>query len=275
MGLTTKEISSSSFNDMISSVDRRSEYVENRAGANVRLNNFLTPYTLDDKSSILNAPCGYSNGVYPSLRPVQTFGPELVTNGSFDTDTDWTKISATISEGKATLNVVGGAFCTIYQSISFTSGKQYKFKVQAKGTLGDEIRFSDNLSAAGGLFEIVTLDGTQQSFSFYFTANANSNVIQVSRNTASGDYSFEVDNVSVKEAIDADFDFTRGSAATRVTKDGLIKNVQILSDDLVQNGDFSQIGNELIPDGNFTNQAAVDYWQIADTGGVELSLIHI
>ena len=62
MGLTTKEISSSSFNDMISSVDRRSEYVENRAGANVRLNNFLTPYTLDDKSSILNAPCGYSNG---------------------------------------------------------------------------------------------------------------------------------------------------------------------------------------------------------------------
>ena len=36
-----------------------------------------------------------------------------------------------------------------------------------------------------------------------------------------------------------DFDFTRGSAATRVTKDGLIKNVQILSGELVQNGDFA------------------------------------
>ena len=98
MGLTTKEISSSSFNDMISSVDRRSEYVENRAGANVRLNNFLTPYTLDDKSSILNAPCGYSNGVYPSLRPVKTFGSELVTNGDFSNGTNgWSSGSSTLS----------------------------------------------------------------------------------------------------------------------------------------------------------------------------------
>jgi hypothetical protein len=66
-----------------------------------------------------------------------------------------------------------------------------------------------------------------------------------------------------------DFDFIRGSAATRVNSQGLVENVQILSGNLVQNGDFSQIGSELIPDGNFTNQAAVDYWQIADTGGVE------
>ena len=77
MGLTTKEIGSSSFNDMISSVDRRSEYVENRANANVTLNNFLTPYTLDNKSSILNAPCGYSNGMYASLRPIKTIGPRI------------------------------------------------------------------------------------------------------------------------------------------------------------------------------------------------------
>ena len=102
MGTTTKEIGSSSFNDMISSVDRRSEYVENRAGANVRLNNFLTPYTLDNKSSILNAPCGYSNGVYASLRPSDARGPELVVNGTFDSDSDWTKGTGwSIANGKA------------------------------------------------------------------------------------------------------------------------------------------------------------------------------
>jgi len=65
------------------------------------------------------------------------------------------------------------------------------------------------------------------------------------------------------------FRFNRDSAATRVNKEGLIEQVGYFGPELVQNGDFSELGSELIPDGNFTNQAAVDYWQIADTGGVE------
>ena len=35
-----------------------------------------------------------------------------------------------------------------------------------------------------------------------------------------------------------DFDFSRNSAATRVNAQGLVENVQILSSNLVQNGDF-------------------------------------
>ena len=124
MGLTTKEIGSSSFNDMISSVDRRSEYVENRAGANVTLNNFLTPYTLDNKSSILNAPCGYSNGMYASLRPVQTIGPELITNGDFATDSNWTKGTGwSIANGKASRTAQSGS-TACDQSISLIAGKK-------------------------------------------------------------------------------------------------------------------------------------------------------
>jgi hypothetical protein len=38
---------------------------------------------------------------------------------------------------------------------------------------------------------------------------------------------------------DGDFDFSRNSAATRVNAQGLVENVQILSGDLVSNGDFS------------------------------------
>ena len=56
---------------------------------------------------------------------------------------------------------------------------------------------------------------------------------------------------SVKGGIDADFDFTRGSSATRVNSQGLIENVQILSGNLVQNGDFSQTGSELVTNGAF------------------------
>jgi len=53
------------------------------------------------------------------------------------------------------------------------------------------------------------------------------------------------------EAPYGDFDFSRNSAATRVNAQGLVENVQILSSNLVQNGDFSEEGVELITNGNF------------------------
>jgi L-rhamnose mutarotase len=59
---------------------------------------------------------------------------------------------------------------------------------------------------------------------------------------------------SVKPVLSpfADFDFTRGSSATRVNEQGLIEDVQILSGELVQNGDFEQIGSELVTNGDFS-----------------------
>jgi len=242
MGLTTKEISSSSFNDMISSVDRRSEYVENRAGANVRLNNFLTPYTLDDKSSILNAPCGYSNGVYPSLRPVQTFGPELIdlTQGTAEQPSQWSNITTN------SVNFLTGAAGTRYFNINSTqgtliSGKKYSLTLEISNYSGSDTL---GLSTQGNVSINARFD-TNATHSEVFTSNGQSLRI-FGRATNSATIT-----LSVKEVIDADFDFTRGSAATRVTKDGLIKNVQILSDELVQNGDFEQIGSELITNGDF------------------------
>jgi len=50
-----------------------------------------------------------------------------------------------------------------------------------------------------------------------------------------------------------DFQFSRNSAATRVNAQGLVENVQILSSNLVQNGDFSEEGAEEVSNGSFTN----------------------
>ena len=51
--------------------------------------------------------------------------------------------------------------------------------------------------------------------------------------------------LSVKpENGDGDFTFSRGSAATRVNAQGLVENVQILSPELVSNGNFSQGGQD-------------------------------
>ena len=53
-----------------------------------------------------------------------------------------------------------------------------------------------------------------------------------------------------------DFDFSRNSAATRVNAQGLVENVQILSSNLVQNGDFSEEGSEEVSNGSFSQEGA-------------------
>ncbi len=55
---------------------------------------------------------------------------------------------------------------------------------------------------------------------------------------------------------DGDFDFSRNSAATRVNAQGLVENVQILSGDLVSNGDFSQEGVQEVSNGSFSQEGA-------------------
>ena len=74
--------------------------------------------------------------------------------------------------------------------------------------------------------------------------------------------------LSVKpENGDGDFTFSRGSAATRVNAQGLVENVQIISSELVSNGNFSQEGSELVTNGDFVTDS--DWvkgtgWSISD-----------
>ena len=63
--------------------------------------------------------------------------------------------------------------------------------------------------------------------------------------------------LSIKpENGDGDFTFSRGSAATRVNAQGLVENVQIISEELVSNGDFSQIDTEEVSNGNFSQEGS-------------------
>ena len=48
--------------------------------------------------------------------------------------------------------------------------------------------------------------------------------------------------------------------------DELVSNPNFtMGADLIQNGSLDELGSELIPDGNFTSQSAVDFWSIATT----------
>ena len=63
--------------------------------------------------------------------------------------------------------------------------------------------------------------------------------------------------LSIKpENGDGDFDFQRNSAATRVNAQGLVENVQIISSELVSNGNFSQIGTEEVSNGDFSQEGS-------------------
>jgi len=63
--------------------------------------------------------------------------------------------------------------------------------------------------------------------------------------------------LSIKpENGDGDFTFSRSSAATRVNAQGLVENVQIISPELVSNGNFSQIGTEEVSNGNFSQEGS-------------------
>ena len=60
-----------------------------------------------------------------------------------------------------------------------------------------------------------------------------------------------------------EFDFSRGTSATYVAKDGLIKTAGI-QPNIVNNGDFSELGSELVTNGDFTDWTAdnPDGWTV-------------
>jgi hypothetical protein len=65
-----------------------------------------------------------------------------------------------------------------------------------------------------------------------------------------------------------EFDFSRGSSATYVAKDGLIKTAGLQATNLVNNGDFSELGSELITNGNFDTDSD---WNGVNANGTSIS----
>jgi len=206
------------------------------------------------KASIITTPTAYAEDYLYSIKPAIPFGEELVVNGNFATDSDWTKTSgAVISNGVATITVTSGYFQSIAQSISLSNTKKYRITAVVNGTSGKAVTFVDNSANNGGLTTsngVITFNGQDQNVDITWTANTNSAEIEIIRN-GSGDFSFTVDSVSVKELTDADFDFTRNSTGTRVNEDYLIEDVpyNICRNTEVFNN-WTKIGTPTIEDNN-------------------------
>ena len=163
------------------------------------------------KASIITTPTAYDTGKILSVKPVETYGPELVTNGDFATDSDWIlENGAVINNDSVNIIGVGSRF---RQDVLIV-GKSYRLNYQVVSTNGSAFRFQDGVTA------FTDINQTVGYHIYYFKATGDRVQFQ-----AVGDIDARIDNVSVKEALNADFDFQRNSSATRVGSNGLIQDV--------------------------------------------------
>ena len=183
-----------------------------------------------DKASLIQIPSGYKNGKLYSVKPTPTYGSELVTNGDFSTDSNWTKGTGwTISGGTANFNGANGF--SIYASQNYINGKTYKISYDVLNYVSGGVRISFD----GQVSQTISSNSVNNTF-YHKYNGGNTNIFIQSVGTSQ----LSIDNVSVKEVLkDGDFDFSRSSSATRVNSEGLIETASVLGSELVVNGDFA------------------------------------
>lgn len=125
---------------------------------------------------------------------------QIIKNGSFSSTASWLRTTnAIIANGRLTVTVTGGGYERAYQSVSYIPGRTYRLTAIVNGTATYQMRFRDAADDSGGLpanSGRVVLTGSPQRVEFEFTANANSNLMNIERDVV-GDYSWTVDELVV------------------------------------------------------------------------------
>jgi len=216
------------------------------------------------KASIITTPTAYDDGRILSVKPSENlYGPELVTNGDFSNGTTgWSS-----PDYNSTLSIVNGqmkivstlSLGRVSQAITTEVGKKYLISATTtniNSSTGIQIKVSNGANLDGATYSSEFNATTNPlTITHRFIATATTTYIGSSQGSSVGQSAL-LDNVSVVEDLSGDFDFSRGSAATRVNAQGLVENVQILSSELVQNGNFSEIGSEEVSNGDFSQEGS-------------------
>jgi len=181
---------------------------------------------------------------------------ELVTNGDFATDSDWTKgTGVTILNGKANWNNTGNNVGVTQNGI-FTIGKTYKVEFTVSNYVGGTVRVRAPFTGTR-----IRANGT---YTFYGAATTD--FLYLQGETQFGNPQFSIDNVSVKEV---DVETPRIDYTTEIGKAKELQKPSLLlepqSTNLIEySEDYSQSSwnklnaqvsrtVETSPDGNNTN----------------------
>ena len=131
------------------------------------------------------------------IETVGYYGSELVTNRTFDTDSNWSKGTGwTISDGKANVNATN--FTDLYQTIGTVAGKTYKISFEVSNYVSGSVKL---ILGYGSTPELPVLTATANGvYELETTPNTtNPHVVYISTKTATTNLS--IDNVSVKEVL--------------------------------------------------------------------------
>jgi hypothetical protein len=192
-----------------------------------------------DKASVILTPTAYNNGEALCVKPsdgsgdfdfsrnsaatrvnaqglvenVQSLGSEEVVNGSFDTDSDWSKGTGwTISGGKA--NVNSTSFTDLSQTVGSSVGKTYKITFEVSNYVEGSVKV---LLGYGSVPVSPTLTVSANGT---YEVEANPNAVNPQRlyvSTQTATTNLSIDNVSVKEVISATntprIDYSTGAKA--------------------------------------------------------------
>jgi hypothetical protein len=129
---------------------------------------------------------------------VEYIGAELVTNGGFVTDSDWTKGGGwIIADGVASHSTTSG---DIYQSLSCVIGKVYEARITADTTgttpmLNSPVQIRNSANSFS-IVSFVLVANTVNNVVLRFVATETTHIIRVYSNFS---YVYTLDNISVRE----------------------------------------------------------------------------
>ena len=220
-----------------------------------------------DDASLVFLPSGGAgkDGKAYSMKPVPEYGSELVTNGGFDTDSDWNLTSggtdANISNGKANfVNAVKGQ--RIQQNFSFTAAKTYKVVFTVSNYTSGLLGFY-----MGGVYAVSNINANG-TYTYLVTPTNNAEAFLRAMQTGVS-HNFSVDDISVREVVvgDGDFTFSRGSnlTATRVDSNGLIEKGRenlLTQSNNFSDSDWTKATGNIVTGGQSGYDGSTDAWEI-------------
>ncbi|BCV05498.1 MAG: hypothetical protein CM15mV109_010 [uncultured marine virus] len=162
-------------------------------------------------------------GTHIFKKPAYALGAELIPNGKFEENTNgWAANNANatfVRQTDSTALFTSTSFAYVRLNPPLTLIKS-KYRV-AFDVLSFEGTLSNVHIGLGTSGNTVTTTG---SYSYDYDASGGSTEFQIRPNSG-GTGSIKIDNISVKQIIEADFDFDRNSTGTRVNEDYLIEDV--------------------------------------------------
>ena len=161
-----------------------------------------THFTLIRNSSVLSGSVEVQSIYLKEIAATETptYGsPELVENGDFDTNSDWSYGNGwdiDVVNNKATYDGSGSQYGAIYQVLNTVIGKTYKMTFTLSGLSGGTVNFGFGTDIPSFVNPQKSY-GSNGTYTRLMVASLTNHSIIVQNNVAS--QTFSIDNVSVKE----------------------------------------------------------------------------